>query len=250
MIKLLNSSTYGDNKPYLTNSIKNFYQTILKLSEIKKIEIKPTAFKAYKLEFLKYDITSRTEEPNKHDEIITFEELLKKIKEIYGDDSREYLIISIYQYFGFRDNLQLKIIRDETEATDEKENYIFLNNKKATILLNNYKTSNKYKTQKIEIKSHKLYILLVSYILKNDIKHGAYLFGKKKLSANIRAFNKKLGLDITINNLRQMRASEEMEKADTPAKKVNLSLSMSHSTTTTPKYLREFIAKGVHAPKG
>ena len=45
---------------------------------------------------------------------------------------------------------------------------------------------------KTEIKSLKLYILLVSYILKNKIKQNTCLFGKKKLSANIRAFNKKI----------------------------------------------------------
>jgi hypothetical protein len=170
-----------------------------------------------------------------------FNEYLAKVKSHFGDVSKEFIIASLYNLSGFRDDLILKIIA--VKPKDDKENYIIIPKDKKrnlSIELNNYKTSGKYGHDSIPIPKD-LSKLIRQYIDDANLEYDDYLFGSKSLSGFIKKFNEKMGLNISINKLRQMRVSNVLNNNPTVEQRVKLSKEMKHKALTSEKYQRKTI---------
>lgn len=240
VIKKIDEATHRDGVNYSINSKKNFYQSILKMIDTGKASANTKARNEYLKQYETLNIMSRdqTASRQKVETVLNFPEYLDKIKNEYGEISKEYLIALFYSFYSFRDDLILKIISNEKQAKDEKINYIIITPRKknAFLILNVYKTANKYGRDVVEIPEN-ITKLLNIYIKNNNIK--GFLFGSKPLSGFIKKMNNKKNLNITINTLRQMKASENQDT--TPGGRLTLSKMMKHSPETTKQYKRAIL---------
>lgn len=234
------------NKKYSTNSKYGFIQSILKLITEFKIPVSDKtkqkladAYESIKLQ----SIDESNAKPK--EEVPTFDEYLKDVSAKYGADSKEYIIASLYSVSGFRDNLQLKLITDVKQADDKTVNYMLVPVRKkyqrtlddASIILNVYKTSDKYHSDTINL-NKAMSDNIKNYITTNNIQPGEYIFGDKSLSAFIIGFNKAMGKNISINTYRQMLVSEKYAEEMTSDDRVALAKTMKHSPGTSLKYVR------------
>jgi hypothetical protein len=230
--KMKNSEEYSGGTKLL------FYRTILKIIDTLKLDINTTKYK-YKFDY--YNLSGRKEtEENKQEKIINFTDYLKLLKNKFGENSKEYIIGSLYEFRAFRDDLQLKIIEKMKDAKDNKINYILVGEEddNIKIILNNYKTVKKYKQDIITL-NKKLTDLIIDYIDElDDLTYGDYLFGSSNLANFIIRMNKKIDLDLSINNLRQMYANKKDINAMNIDERLKLAKEMKHQPSTTEVYKR------------
>lgn len=226
-------------KGYSINSKKAYVQLILKLSDVLSIPLTKETKQAYVDAFdaLKLDSSNHTKErieEGKKEEQLTFSTYLPKVAEKYGENSKEHLVASLYSVHGFRDNLQLRIVK---VPDDKGDNQLILPNGKTAqykILLTNYKTGNKYGPKTIPL-SAKLTVAIQRYRIANKLGVNDYLFGPDKLSGYIAKFNKAMGLPVTINMYRQMLVSPVIDGMDSK-ERVALAKTMGHSVATSANY--------------
>ena len=229
------TKTTGDKGLYSINSKKAMYQSIMKLNDIASLNIPKEDYDQYLKQFdiLKLDSKKQTKVRTEDEKVMDFDEYLDIVKNHFGSESKEYLIAELYNFRGFRDDLQFKIAK---EATDDV-NYIIPGKRVYTIVLNTYKTHKKYGSFIIKLPIA-LSKLIKDYISRNKLEFGDYLF-KNKLSRFIVLFNKKLNLPITINTLRQMRISKYHNKRElTSEEEVDLAREMHHSVSSSAGYKR------------
>lgn len=227
--------------PYSLNTKKAIFQTILRVITILKLNLPKASVEEYTKHFKVYDVKSRDDqkEKSKEDNYIQFEEYLPKVNEKFGEDSKEYIIANLYKEAGLRDNLkELEIMKDIPPESYNKNAIVVPSSKKQvlTIVLNEYKTDKKYGRGLFKV-SKKLSDLIRSYITKNQLTYNQLLFGKKSLSKFITEFNKKIGLNISINGLRQMRINPRLD--GTAEERVQLADEMKHSPSTSQVYKRK-----------
>lgn len=232
------------DRDYSDNSKKQFYKTILKLLEVLEINVSKEAMDAYVDKYNELDIKYRDAITERSvNGVMTFEEYLPQVEKKFGKLSKEYLIASLYKLHPFRDNLQISTASpasiNNLDDKDDKNYLVLTNPRKKTmkIILNAYKTDNKYGKQIIDV-PQELANDLWNYLKINDIQwDGDYVFGDKNLASFIKRMNEKLNLPITINTYRQMHVSTV--KADAPAKeRMQLAKKMMHSTKTSEVYRR------------
>ena len=224
-------------KEYATNTKKRFYQTILKLSEIVPINLSQEAKNAYVDRFKLTDIISRDDNKERAStgNLTPFDSYLPLVKNKFGEISKEYIIASLYQLHGFRDNLQLQIKNIMPSSTEH--NYIVVPARAdATIALNTYKTEKKLGAQHIKVPKA-LSDVIRKYIKIHNLHIDDYLLGESLLSPFIKRFNDKLELPITINTYRQMHVSAMPENAD-PQERLELAKKMGHSPQSSDHYRR------------
>ena len=181
-----------------------------------------------------------------------FDEYVEDVIKYFGKDSKEALVIAIYRFHMFRDNLVLKII--PKEIIDKTENYLIVPENKTsslTLVLNDYKTIEKYGQKKLKMPQI-LSNEIRKYMDRKQLTYNDYLFGESKLSSFISTFNQKLlkhgyvlGFKITINTLRQMKASQVLSNNPTEAEHVALSEEMHHSESTSLLYQRKIKKKPI-----
>jgi hypothetical protein len=231
------------DKTYSVNTKKGLYQTILRLKDLIPLKLSKNAITDYTNMFEQHNMVShlQTKDKVQNDEVLDFDEYLSKVKNKFGEVSKEFVVASLYNLSGFRDDLILQIVANPKQ-TDLKNNYIVIpttKTKNLSIELNVYKTSGKYGQDIIPIPSP-LSKIIRKYVDEKDLDYRDYLFGKKGLSSFIKTFNKKLDLNISINNLRQMKVSGVLNKPDvSPQERVKLSKTMHHKATTSEKYQRK-----------
>jgi hypothetical protein len=235
----------NSDSPYSINSRKTMYQMILKLITTFELPISDSIKNQYKEKFeeLKLESIDETKEKNVSDDkkVMRFESYLSQVKDKFGENSKEFIIASLYNLYGFRDDLQLKI--STKKPTDTEENYIVIPRMSISphyILLNQYKTSKKHGSQMIPIPTE-LATLIRNYAKDNKLTADSYLFGNKSLSIFIKKFNEKLGLPITINTYRQMRISSALSSDVKPSAKhrIKIAKEMNHSAMASEKYIRK-----------
>lgn len=222
-----------DDSDYSINMKKNFYQFIVYIIDTIKLKYTPRVFSMYKDKFTAYKLKSLayTEEKN-NEEIISFSEYLKKVKEYFGQDSKMYNLILLYSIENtFRDNYQLEIISLVKDSQkDIKKNYFVKNIKgHCFLIINDYKTQ-LYGQQKIKLDKN-ISNQIESYIEKNDLKVGDYLFGNKKLGPYISKNNKEIEINGAIDLIRKMKYSEEHSKGLTEEQQVALAKKFQHSVS-------------------
>lgn len=216
------------------NSAKADLQAILKIvdtfpiaiSEKLKSEIK-TAF-----DVLKEKSSEKSTEPK--DNLITFDDYIKKVEEKFGKESKQYVVATIYHELPLRDDMQLKIV-DSVKATKNKDhNYLVLNKSpKGRVVIHNYKTSKGLGSIDKELTT-KLTNLLKKYMNSKDDKE--YLFTDKKMSSYIQKMHTALGLKGGTNLMRHMAVNEFDPDSKTAEEKVALAQTMGHSVATQKKY--------------
>lgn len=226
-------------KSYSINSKKAFVQAILKLSDVLNIPLTKEEKQKYVDAFdsLKLDSSKQTDErieEGKKEEQLTFAAYLPKVSEKFGEDSKEYLTASLYSINGFRDDLQLRLVRVPDEEKDDNQLVIAKAGQPYKILLNRYKTDKKYGVKTITIPPH-VSKLVRSYIAKHKLKEGNFLLGPNKLTGFISKFNNELGLPVSINKYREMLVSPVIDGMDSK-QRVELAKKMNHSAQTSVKY--------------
>ncbi len=229
-------------KLYSVNTKKGLYQALLKLVDTLGIKISQNAKNAYIAKFEEMAVQSHIDTKTKvaNDEVLDFSKYLEQVKTKFGPVSKEFIIASLYDLNGWRDDLILKVV--PRASKDLTENYIIVpsdKKKNLSIELNVYKTAGKYGQDVITI-PQTLSKVIRQYMDDKTIVYDDYLFGSKGLSGFIKKFNDKMGLDISINKLRQMLVSKVTSNVDiTPAQRVALAKSMKHKALTSDKYVRK-----------
>jgi hypothetical protein len=239
---------HDSSKVYDINSKKTLYASLLKIIDSLSIKLPKKTRQQYEDQFniLKLKSKDKTDEKKEKEEVEDFDEYLKKIKDHYGEVSKEFVIANLYFISGFRDDLQLAVFPTVTKSAraDMKNNYIIIpkDNKNCVLLLNVFKTDGRYSRDEIAIPKQ-LSDIIKLYKTENNIEYGYYIFGKNKLTGIISKFNKELGMNITINTLRQMRVSKKLDGRKledmTPEERVQLAREMKHGVFTTEKYVRK-----------
>jgi len=233
LIEGINTGKSQDGNDYsLATKIKQF-EAVLKLSDVLKIPLdKAKVIDAYTI--LKMQFADE-KEAKPDGEYPTFAEYLEKCKVMFGKDSREFLIASMYTELTCRNDFNL-IVSDKNKKSG---NYLLVQKSKITIVLNEYKTAEKY-GQMRHTCSKELRKLILAYLEKNDIKVGDLLFGVVDLQPVLSLMNKRLGYSTGANLFRHMRVSEVMkDPALTYEQRLETAKNMMHNCVTTQKkYLK------------
>jgi hypothetical protein len=167
------------------------------------------------------------------------------VKDIFGQDSKQYLVALLYSIFTVRDNYKkMKLIKSQKE-NDGVNNFILSDGKTIKIFINDFKTKAKYEflTYTYNQKNNdekELKKLIEKWININGLVYGDYIFGKTSLSKMVGDMNKMLGYEEhkAINFYRHIRVSEEHGKNLSFEKRQKLADQMAHSIFTSKKYKR------------
>ena len=130
---------------------------------------------------------------SRKESVISFPEYLRKIKEKFGDNSKQYLLAKMYETACVRDDYGgMVIVESLTEANDNEINYLVINSSNdAYFIFHQFKTSRKYGTVEVELPDE-LIILLKNFIAKNKLTN--LLFKPNGLSEYVSSMNKKVGV--------------------------------------------------------
>jgi len=233
---------------YSNNTKAGLYQTILYLIDtfgLKNIDKTP-----YKDKWLlSKAINNETVKVNNETlEVPTWSEYLQRVKDSYGDNSMEYLLINIYKEVPMRDDMQLLLTDGKIEFSDNI-NYLVMpekKTKKIKLLINKYKTGETYGKYEQEL-TLALTRLINKYIKENNILIGDYLFGNKKLTGIVSNINKTIGYDgekykaTGINFIRKIAIANA--NITSPQDQLNMAKSMGHSTETQQRIFKRKLDK-------
>jgi len=167
-----------------------------------------------------------------------------KIKDVFGEDSREFIIAMLYKESTRRDDFKLKIVPNMKESgEDPNENYIVVPRTRTVCetVINAHKTSGHFEplTKKL---SFYLSGLIRKYMTKNNLNYGKYLFPTKSLSRIVSMMSKKAGYDnITINTLRHMAITKFYHNNPSLEEKQKLASEMGHTLSMAEKYAGDLI---------
>lgn len=229
-----------NGNPYSNNTKKGLYQTILFIVDRFNLNINK---QPYKLKFEEAKIQSMEDNDKKvyEEPVMKFSQFIDKVKREFGEKSKMYAIVKLYDEVPVRDDFQLKVVDKVADTKDTNFNYILTYpSKNSKVILNNFKTKENYGAIKESI-SKETSKLLRDYMKNNDIKVGDYLFGSDKLSSYITANNNKLGVNKGFSTYRHMKISEELGKVKSIPERQSLASVMGHSPMTQLKYVRNLI---------
>lgn len=230
VIKSIKNFEYKPRHTYSVNTQISLFKAILFFLDKFNINIKPDKKTKYEDAIQIGDIVSSQELQVKNNSVSipSFEEYLQKCVEHFGDKSREYLIAKIYHEVSCRNDLNLVLLSDAVRLNREK-NYIIVNEfPKATIIINDYKTVDRYGKFNQEL-SEDLTKLIKEYILTHRIENGDIFFNMNNISMVVSRMNKTLGYEGhgAINLFRKMIASDAK---DLPLKEqLKVSKKLKHS---------------------
>lgn len=233
LIEGINTGKTVEGEDYsLSTKLKQF-ETILKLSTILKIPLdRNKILDAYKIIKMKFQDDKETKPDGQYP---TFAEYLEKCKTMFGEDSREFLIASMYAELTCRNDFNLIV----TDKNKKSGNYLLVQKTKMTIVLHEYKTATQYGEMRHKC-SAGLRKLLTDFIVKNNIKVRDSLFGVVDLQPVLSLMNKRLGYSSGANLFRHMRVSEVMNDPTlTYEKRLEVAKNMMHDACMTQKsYLK------------
>jgi hypothetical protein len=176
----------------------------------------------------------------------SWDHYMRLVEDNYGLESKEYLLFRLYREIPVRDNMQMLLTARKGEKP-EKDNLLYVprtaldGNAIFKLLGDNFKTGKRYGTNDYNI-SHETTEMIKTYMKKNEINYGEYLFGNKKLTKVISDVNTKLGFSTGINLIRHSIVSTVYANNPTNAEKVKLARLMTHSADTAEKsYVRPLL---------
>ena len=231
---------------YGVNSKKGLVQSILFVIDTFNIPMKPDIKKMYSnyIDELKKASSNLTKmkQSNPEYSVMLFPEYLDKIKEKFGENSKEYLIAKLYSEVPARDNFgDLEIVPTLRKNDNSIQNYLILPRSKTAplkVVIQTYKTIGKYGIQNIKL-SPELSTLIREYIITNGLTDKLFPRNSKGLTAFITSMNKKIGVESGINTIRKIFASTALNNKDiTPKERLELSTAMMHSPLMSLNYER------------
>ena len=241
IIDVVNTSKKQNGESYSINTKKSLFQMILYLIDKLHLPITRTIKNQYIKQFDISKIASSDENVEKQENttIISFSDYLQKVGKEFGANSKEFVLSCLYRDVTLRDDFILKIVSTTKNADSINENYIVVPKKDSlTLIINNYKTSNKYGQIKAKL-SINLSKLIRNFIKVEKLKYDDYLFGSKNLTQFVTKMNKKIGIPGGINNYRKMSVSDLLSSNPSPQKRAELSATMAHSPIVQTRYLRK-----------
>jgi len=243
-IPIIHNAVKPDGTPYALNTKKSLFQMVLYIIDNLKLPIEEVIKSYYVNQFEIMKLNSIDENMVTQDTIIiSFTDYLQKIKEHFGENSKEYLISLLYNEATLRDDFTLKIVSSIKDTKDDNENFIILPPKEInlTLIINHYKTREQYGVIKIRL-SIGLSRKIRKYIQVEKLSMNDYLFGNKQLSSFVQKMNKEIDVHGGINLYRKMKISEMYKKYDgnpSAEERINLSNLMVHSPILQTRYLRK-----------
>lgn len=232
--KMKNGNTYSNNTK------KGLYQTILFIVDRFNLKINKAPYKE-KFEGAKLQSYEDNEKKVYEKPVMKFSQFLEKANKEFGEDSKMYAIVKLYDEVPMRDDFQLKIVDKVGNTKDTGFNYILMYaGKPSKVIINNYKTSNMYGPISVNLTKYTSK-LMRDYAKKNNIKKGDYLFGSEKLSSYVTPNNNKLGVEKGFSTYRHMKISEELDKVKSISERQKLASLMGHSPLTQLKYVRNLM---------
>jgi len=250
IINLIETSTQKNGRlPYSTNTKIGFVVAILKAIDELDLQL-PKGTKAKYNDYRKtLEIKSVGEHAAKQqtEKVEDIDIYLEKVKQKFGELSRENVISQLYNEATVRDDFYLKVIKSARENTDKNDNYIVVPaNKKSNlkVIINSFKTEKGYDVLEFDLTAN-LSSLIRRFIDANKIEYNSRLFGvPKKFTDYISKMNKKIGYPGSITKFRQMRIAKVLSDINvTPEIRVKLANSMGHSPAIQMKYLRNTYLK-------
>jgi len=254
IIDAVNTSKKQNDEPYSINTKKSLFQMVLYLIDKLHLPITKKIKNQYKKQFDISKIASSDENVEKQENttIISFSDYLQKVGKEFGVNSKQFVLSCLYREITLRDDFILKIVASTSHtrlvpegrtknADSIDDNYIVVPKKDSlTIIINNYKTSDKYGQIKAKL-SINLSKLIRNFIKVEKLKYDDYLFGSKNLTQFVTKMNKKIGISGGINNYRKMSVSDLLRNNPSPQERAELSASMAHSPIVQTRYLRKIV---------
>lgn len=166
-----------------------------------------------------------------HERLPLFTDFLEQVKGAFGEDSKEYLLISLYSELTCRDDFSQLLLTPTYKQSICKFNYLVVRrNDPCEAILNQYKTSKKYGPIRVTF-SQDVSNRIKRYINNHDLQYGDYLFSNKKLSGFVSGILSTCGLCGSISTLRKMMVSEFYNSPDHSEEEYEeLAKRMGHST--------------------
>lgn len=238
IIKEVNNSKKSNGEPYANNTIKGIYQSILFIIDNLNLNISKIKY-LDQFELSKIKSVDDNQKKIEEEVVLPFKDYLNKVREKFGDNSKMFLISSLYDELTVRDDFALKIINNHKDAIDDKINYILVPKKMACkIIINTYKTDKKYGVIS-HLCSNPLSNKIKKYITENGLKDGDYLFGNKSLTQFVSSNNPKIAVNGGINVFRHMKITDELTSVKSPEERKALADKMRHSPNVQLKYVRK-----------
>ena len=242
---------YGEKKgePYSLNSIKSFIQCIVKLITILNIPVSEALKQKYVILFQQYNAKSNKQTEDRQEDpefaVMPYSEYMGKIKQLFKDGSKEYLIASLYNEVTCRDNYGgIQIVNSISDVDkSNKQNYIIVPTVKkqlCTVVIQSYKTEKRYGAINEKVSSG-LSKQIRQYMDTHNLTDGDALFSNNKLSTFICDMNKKVGVTTGGSNfMRHSKITEMLDKQVLSEKsRLELALKMRHSPVSQLKYVRQ-----------
>jgi len=242
-IPIIHNAVKPDGTPYSLNTKKSLFQMILFIIDNLKLPIKELVKGYYVNQFEIMKLNSIDENIVDQDTIIiSFTDYLKKIKEHFGEESKEYILSLLYYEATLRDDFILKIVPSIKDTKNDNENFIIIPPKdNLTLIINHYKTRNLYGVIKIRL-SIGLSRMIRKYIEVENLSINDYLFGNKNLSSFVQKMNKEIDVKGGLILYRKMKISEMYKKYDgnpSAEERIKLANLMLHSPIVQTRYLRK-----------
>ena len=175
--------------------------------------------------------------------VIHWDEYEKRVKDKFGVDSKQYLMIMIHKICNARDDFDLYIVNDpEMVKKDTTKNYLIRDNDKYTLCMQSYKTSNG-KNPIFIIVPEQVNKLLNSYIKKHKIESRLFPTARGINTNFIAAMHKKIDVTGSISTIRHIIVSTQYDKGLSNEEKVALSKNSFHSLNTQVDYRRNIERK-------
>lgn len=143
-----------------------------------------------------------------------YSDFLENVKGLYGEDSQQYIICSLYQELTARDDFGQLLVTPTYKRSISTYNYIVVRpHHPVEVILNQYKTCKKYGEMKVTLTTA-ISRKIKKYINQNSIQYGDYLFPQSRLSGVVSAILQRCGLTGGISTLRRMIVSEHYNSPD------------------------------------
>jgi hypothetical protein len=241
----LTTYEFKPNQIYKPNSLKTYVHGIVVFLTYIKTGISKEKFELWDDEWklLKAQSKKVTAQKKLTEVVPTFNDFFDKVKAKYSEYSVQVLLMKLYEKFPKRSDFYLKVVKSKQDAKDKEENYLVINNKFATIILNAHKTFKEVEEHKLD---DELTEYLKEYIKFNKIIVGEYLIKNKNMSDTISKMKQKLGYLTggAVNFIRQVRASDVRNTPNsTPKDDLKIAKQMNHSLESHEHYIRNAEAK-------
>ena len=246
IINAVKNATYGkNNTPYKINSKKSIMESFLYCLDNLDINLDEKIREKYQDYYGTLKLSSNDELIDKKntESVIHWDEYETKIKDTFGVDSKQYLMIMLHSICNARDDFDLYIVDDpEMVKEDKTKNYLIRDDGNYTLCMQSYKTSNGKKPIFI-IVPEQVNKLLNSYIKKHKIEDRLFPTTRGINTPFVAAMHKKIGVPGSIGSIRHIIVSTQMDKDLTNEEKVDLSKTSFHSINTQIDYRRNIERK-------